>query len=832
MTRYYLKNISIEGFRGINNKKAPLEINFKPAAVNSIHAPNGFGKTSIFEAINFAIFNEVPRLSEFQAGERPNDYINNLFHKEGATIELTFTPDDNSKDIQICIHRTVAGHRSVESSSGHPDPDGFLRSLQEDFVLVDYKKFAKFIDNSALERGRSFAPLVSLSSYSFQKQAFDSVKDTRSLNSDFGIGALEAEIRNLEGQLNECTRKVCEVYTKITGETEQNGFDLENLCLRVTKVFVDKDPLKSYLGSSGIIGADLEKAKKELEEVEEGGPLRTQHTLLLDKIKTIKELAPYSNEKSNIENLLKLAAEYDDALLQIGSALMRQLYNTASTVVQDASWTDPHLCPVCDSKSAYNIIDHVASKLETYQQAEEAGNRLKIAVLESAVLERLNKLETSNHFSVPINQRLYSIIVQDASDYKLSALKLQNVFSSLGTHDLKRESLLCQALDDLKGIEERLPESLVTMVNLITAACYFQEKVRDYNDIDLKLSYARRRLNLINQWKVFIGQAADIFSKAEAQMAAKKIEELKPQYQELFKHLVRGGRDMQPTLERSSKKGNLELLLDNFYGLSSINARAVLSESYRNAIAASIFLTAAISHKGKPRFMILDDITSSFDSGHQVSLLEAIRIHLQQPKNPDGLQFIILSHDNVLGKYFDINVSNSIPWRHQTLQGTSPKGQVMVSAHDSDRLRSLALTHLDSGDVVSGAPLIRQYLEFKLGKIISDLNILVPPDYAIRGDSRTLSTYLNSIVGAVELFQKANVCVLTSEQIEDITKRHAITLLTNFVSHYETSGGTPFTPDVLRGVLLDIDALVDCFTYQDDRTVPSEKKFYKRLDKR
>ena len=33
--------------------------------------------------------------------------------------------------------------------------------------------------------------------------------------------------------------------------------------------------------------------------------------------------------------------------------------------------------------------------------------------------------------------------------------------------------------------------------------------------------------------------------------------------------------------------------------------------------------------------------------------MELIRTKLQQPNNPNGLQFIILSHDGLLEKYFD-----------------------------------------------------------------------------------------------------------------------------------------------------------------------------------
>src|SRR6266446_1289281 len=106
MPRYYLAQISIEGFRGINNDGDPLVIKFKPNAVNSIHAHNGVGKTSIFEAIHFAIFGTIPRLSELQASEDPDAYVVNRFHPgQKATVILWFVPDDGSQTIEITVER-------------------------------------------------------------------------------------------------------------------------------------------------------------------------------------------------------------------------------------------------------------------------------------------------------------------------------------------------------------------------------------------------------------------------------------------------------------------------------------------------------------------------------------------------------------------------------------------------------------------------------------------------------------------------------------------------------------------------------------------------------
>ena len=342
---------------------------------------------------------------------------------------------------------------------------------------------------------------------------------------------------------------------------------------------------------------------------------------------------------------------------------------------------------------------------------------------------------------------------------------------------------------------------------------------------------SRQDLAVRQRWQKFIGDARDAFSAAEAKLANEQIANIQTEYRGLFGDLVRGGPNVQPTLARSTGTENVDLTLSNFHGLTDINARAVLSESYRNAVAASTFLSAASRYNGAPRFVILDDVTSSFDAGHQFSLMEAIRTRLQQPANPSGLQFIILSHDSILEKYFDKR-NATVDWTHQKLQGMPPVGQVMISAQEADRLKVQAQTFLNAGQVEFGAPFVRQYLEYKLGHVITRLQIPVPPDYVTRGDNRTVSTYLNAIVDMIDLYQAAGQCVLTPQQIADIRNTHAPAIVANYVSHYETGTGAPIGAYALLGVLQSIDDLSDCFTYMDASQAPPVKKYCRGLDLR
>ena len=152
MPRYFLTRLAVEGFRGINNESDPLDLRFRPEAVNSVFAVNGIGKSSIFEALCYAIHGTIPKLQLLQTQERPQDYYCNRFHSQNfAIIHLEFQPDDGESNVSIRIDRDATGNRTVSSPSGYSDPDGFLATLKEAFVLLDYRTFARFIEESPLE---------------------------------------------------------------------------------------------------------------------------------------------------------------------------------------------------------------------------------------------------------------------------------------------------------------------------------------------------------------------------------------------------------------------------------------------------------------------------------------------------------------------------------------------------------------------------------------------------------------------------------------------------------------------------------------------------------
>ena len=219
MSGWILDAIEIEGFRGINNDGDPLRIKFSSNAVNSVFAPNGVGKSSIFDAIAFAIRGSIKKLNELAAAERAGEYYVNRFHSKGVgTIHLTLSPEGGGAPVRITVNRTMAGTRSVSGSAGI-DAEALLASLDRDFVLLDHRTFQSFMDDKALDRGRSFSGLLGLSRYSNVRQELQALANTRAFNGHFDTAALDQRLIATQRRITEYTASAKESFGALTQES-------------------------------------------------------------------------------------------------------------------------------------------------------------------------------------------------------------------------------------------------------------------------------------------------------------------------------------------------------------------------------------------------------------------------------------------------------------------------------------------------------------------------------------------------------------------------------------------------------------------------------------
>lgn len=829
MTRYFLTKLSVEGFRGINNEDSPLVLKFDAKAVNSVFAANGIGKSSLYDALYYAIRGSIPRLSGMQASESAENYYVNLFHGRGeSTIGLTLTPDDGtSSDVELLVTRSANGTRSVSSSTGHGDPEGLLKSLDQEFTLLDYSTFLRFIEDTALDRGRSFSALLGLADYANFRRILKTIDSTQTFNSDFGIPALQATIKAHADTASRSLQQFSTHYSAVTGKSIGDTADVGNWATDLLTSIGRIELIAGFVSGKKLSEVDFDAIREHILATE-GGPLRLRLSTLTTQRAQLNGLTidlPGGTE--NASRITGKLAERDVLLQTTKGENFRRLFDAAHMLLEAQDW-DSHVCPLCSSEVAAPIDETVTSALAEYAEVRVIDGELRALVSDGSLLRDLSTLESSTLLEIDSKGNLAQSLRAAVADMSVDADKIAANLERLSVLWTSVTNRISQVADAILELEKQIPPSLVELTSKVADAEAARVALTSYWRATAARDEAKTKLDLYLRWKGFISTAYACFSEAESDLSKNTLATLQGEYQQMFAQVMTA-KDIVPILERSQSQENLSVQLSNFHGKQDLSARALLSESYRNALAISVFLSAAVRHSRAPRFIVLDDATSSFDSGNQFQLMEQIRTRFQYPTRIDGLQFIILSHDVTLEKYFD-RLDNDPDWKHQKLQGFPPYTPVTTHGQSPDRLRVQAEAYLKAGQLSEGAGLIRQYLEFVLQQIIKRVHIPVPIDLAVNDHSKMVGTCLDVIVYAVELHEKAGVIILEPAQIAGLKGRYAPAIVTNWVSHYGTSATASFSPPALLGVLASIDELTKCFQF--DSTGSGDYQFYKSLTRK
>lgn len=831
MTRFFLARLQIECFRGVNNDGNPLELRFKTDRVNSIFAPNSLGKSSIFEALSYALAGSVPWLDGLPSSEKAEEYYSNRFHSTGTSvIVLTLEADDSAApEVTIRVERTKDGARSVTSPSGYPDPERLLAELNGSSVLLDYKHFVRFIGDSPLDRGRSFSALIGLEQFSQVRRALEVLANRGNVNTDFQIDLLKESLASTRPAVETVDRKIRDAYQKLLGQPLDGGIDPDRILAEATRALAGIILIKPLFGSKTLESVDFGKIRLLIRNEEKGEKRDRLGRLVaqLSELALLEASTPENDERRDLANVIQ---ERDEALAVTRGPLTQQLFEYVSRVLDSNEWSDPSACPVCESQPTNPLAVIVAKVLEQYSRANECEKQLQTRLASAASIQRLRELV--RHPLLLSSQRADRLSEFDGKKSKdlLSQADLDGVFALLDELQVERAAKLSDLKREKAELERELPPSLVALTEQVAVAEQLQTGLSEYTKSSAARATVERRLAVRERWAGFIKHAATTFAKAEVQLSTDRTSELETEYRGMYAKIVPTDAVL-PSLRKSLGSEELYLRLDRFFSLQDVSAPALLPESYRNALAISIFLSAALKRQGSARFLVLDDITSSFDAGHQFALMELLGTEVACPANPAGIQVILLSHDTLLEKYFD-KAAEGASWYNQRLVGNPPAGAILVQAHGIDRVKAEAVRFISAGQVEQAMPLTRQYLEAKLLEVIRKVSIPVPIDFSIRDDRKAVQACIESVREAVEVERLAGRLILGPAQVNAVQTLTVPAIIGNLGSHYSTASGTSISPTVLQSLIGAVDNFTDCFKYDCSCGSQPVRRFYKTLSRK
>jgi hypothetical protein len=820
-TGWFLEGISIEGVRGINNEGKPLELKFRTDKVNSVSAVNGVGKTSIYDAVRFALSGRLPWLEDLPATDRDGDYYLNRFHgAKTATIKLRLLEAVSGQQCEVVVTRDQLGNRTV-SAPAPWDGEAILRSLDREFVLLDGPTFQNFIAAKPQARGRTFAGLLGLSDYSRIRQALAGLANTKAFNNHFNTGTIAQNQAHAEKNKNDASTAIVRDYAILVGQ-DWTKMSLEDTLAVCHKALEQIGPLTELCNGKGFRNIDINECIEAVKAAE-GGPKRERLAQCIRERQDLLALNIQAPDADRSAKLAELAAAREEAASKTAGDIILQLFQAGAKALELPEWAGKGVCPLCDSDVPHDLQTHINGKLANFTTLEVATQAVALEWNEAGWAD-LSDLEKA--LEKDATARKLALATERAAKGLISAEDagtLGEWLKEIRQRAAQRDEALGKEQAELEKV---LPQSSVEVTKKVEAARRIQESCDKLDEANTAFNNAKAQSDRVVRVKTFLDRASADFATAETAISKARLAAVEPVFKTNFGEMSFLG--VTPAVSKRANSEDLQIRLAEFYGLSDLSPQALLSESYRNAFAIALYLAAASLYGGMPKFIVLDDVTSSFDAGHQLFLVELLRKSFARPGNPNGLQVIILSHDTMLEKLFNKHTTTGGIWWHQRLEGM-PQFAVLSQTGAVNKVRDQTISMLQTGQVDFAKEGVRQYLEYCLSEIISRLRIPVPVDVAFNDNKHLASEFLGAIDAAVKLNKAANKLILDAAQ-EAGLNTNMTTIVGNFLSHWGTGQALTFTPNALLGVMSAIDQYCDCFKYEP--TPGATRIYYKSLQQK
>lgn len=829
--RYLLKELKIEGFRGINNATMPLTIAFHPDKVNSVFASNAQGKSSVFQALCYALTGQLHALHGMHRSEDAGEYLTNRFHPtRTAVISLTLT-DDSARPRDLVFEITVSpvGRRAISAPPEISHPEVFLKELAGPLTLLDYSTFQRFVADSPLDRGRTFSSLLGLERLSELRQTLEVLSNPTTLPRDLHIAELTSRATAEREVAGRSRDNAMRLLSSISTQSLPPGPSPEAVRALTFEELRRTPEITATLGEDPT-AVDFVALRESL-RITEQAALTNEASALLNQANRLRQLLPTGSEHDERLRATALVLQLEEAIAMSPGLLIRNALQAALGVLESTAWPDTHTCPVCDDVKDFDLAEHVRVHLRAFEAVDNITRLLTETIRHAQWYRAFNELSTATDIEHSDEERaLHTHLNGAIANGTVTRPLLQSAFTLL---EAQRDRITARVSDletRRNAITAALPQSLLQVASRVETAERIYALLEEWQRAAGQESHFSARLRVRDRWSQFVQRATTTCAEAETALSTSRVTALEPEYRDLYQTIVPSGQ-VVPKLARVQGSEELMLMLENFYGLHNLKAPALLSEAYRNALAISLYLSAALSTPHVAGFIVLDDITSSFDAGLQLLLMDALRLKVRRGQSPTGLQIVLLSHDGILEKQFDKLVQEG-DWLNQRLFGRPPVGALEIRERDGKRLRTAADQFLARGEDDQAGPLVRQYLEAKILEVLRQIGIAVPLDFALHDANKMCDAGLRAIDKAVALQAAHGDLVLSAQQVAKLTSSVLPGTIGNTLSHFPTGTGHGLSAVVLEAALRRVDEFVGCFEYQCSCTGTPKMRYYRSLTAR
>jgi chromosome segregation ATPase len=644
-----LTSLTVQSFRGFGRREE-----FALGDVNILAGPNGFGKTSFFDAALWCLFNSIPRLGGTRDFVQAKDVCQNKFSKTTYSVQLTFDTPDGPLSLMRRPHAVEANIRGkpieekdcLERLSLHDEEgiDRFLRNFlleQEkinDFVreLSPRKRYDSMISILRFETPTVLENRIEALASVLGRQRDGSARDLE--HAEAKAQRLRADVEALQEAGKSISYDVAEGRYKTVlegagdGLLEQLGFDTAKMSqtpLRA-RILALIECASNALSDLGGLEAQLHRFRL----------MRTERALANDQasldeqvharepeiILTERTISATESQLTTCRDEIRVQKTKIDANTQTQGKVRAVLSEIKAIVASD-------VCPVCkrpiDRIELLAVIDREigASGIETARLIEELNRQDGVRRALEEELQRLRSLFAQQRTALQaLRQTLEDRNKLDAIFHELqsspSARRWRVSLGDIGAPipDLARERGAAEALHRDATMLSRMVDSLVASSTLPDLARRQEEATREAANLLGSIRELQGGIATLEKCRASV-------SAAQVALVQTTLESYKPLIRSLYRrmHPHQLFTEIDFDVTQTAYGGEIYFRVFTPERQTDAYPAAIFSASQLNVLAVSIFLAMNLRTESPVPMVMLDDPIHSMDDLNVLGFCDVVR---------------------------------------------------------------------------------------------------------------------------------------------------------------------------------------------------------------
>lgn len=324
---YRIRKVSLENFKYVKEDRA-LEVNFNDASLVLLNGPNGYGKTTTFEAIELLLNGDVKSFNE-NLLNRGSISKSILANNPSKNIILTAELVDATGKVSI-IKRIIECEEKFKSTIKVNDESftqeeleallKFNKSIFDIGMYISQKESLEFLEKKYGDRKNLISGILDSSNIQskldylkkFEKEVNNKVT-AKKINCEDEISKIKTELTELQSLETKVSNLPKDIEYQRLFEDEEYSFDVEKLDVSIA-YDLQIEPLKNILEFIKNF-TKYKKTKRilKLEKVLNLNEINVKCIYYSDIINNIKNKKDTLNNIKTIEDLLK-TKDYKDAV--------------------------------------------------------------------------------------------------------------------------------------------------------------------------------------------------------------------------------------------------------------------------------------------------------------------------------------------------------------------------------------------------------------------------------------------------------------------------------------------------------------------------------------